>query len=326
MSFLNLLKSVQDPNEVEAKKTSITEQYLQQREKANAIGSVGDGAPKRKFTEAGPSSGVSSNVQCAVNEMNHLQTVAAQAAAYAESVKRQRMEALEAEQSSMISALPAALQEHHDMTKHIKAYNQKESKDTIEEAVKSRGVIEGGTWEHRKRAQEMAITAMKAAEATELAEQRHENSSRSVMSYLPQHVLEAFEKQQEQVKSGAVASSVPMGAAISSSNKGAKMLSKMGWKSGQGLGADGQGISQPIGPDTRNLSGAAGSSTVTPAANDDAFASFRKKNMLAYRFRPNPMNNPRRGYDGYDTLYDKSTTDGGLDNVASRILNGEKIE
>ena len=30
--------------------------------------------------------------------------------------------------------------------------------------------------------------------------------------------------------------------------------------------------------------------------DDDDFTKFRKKNMLAYRFRPNPLNNPRRAY------------------------------
>jgi hypothetical protein len=35
---------------------------------------------------------------------------------------------------------------------------------------------------------------------------------------------------------------------------------------------------------------------------DDAFAQYRKRMQLAYRFRPNPNNNPRRSYDGYATL------------------------
>jgi len=29
---------------------------------------------------------------------------------------------------------------------------------------------------------------------------------------------------------------------------------------------------------------------------DDEFDAYRKRMMLAYRFRPNPMNNPRRTY------------------------------
>lgn len=38
------------------------------------------------------------------------------------------------------------------------------------------------------------------------------------------------------------------------------------------------------------------------AESDDAFDQYRKRMMLAYRFRPNPGNNPRRSYDGYATL------------------------
>jgi hypothetical protein len=30
--------------------------------------------------------------------------------------------------------------------------------------------------------------------------------------------------------------------------------------------------------------------------SDDAFDQYRKRMMLAYRFRPNPLNNPRRAY------------------------------
>ena len=30
--------------------------------------------------------------------------------------------------------------------------------------------------------------------------------------------------------------------------------------------------------------------------SDDAFDQYRKRMMLAYRFRPNPLNNPRRTY------------------------------
>ena len=31
-------------------------------------------------------------------------------------------------------------------------------------------------------------------------------------------------------------------------------------------------------------------------AGDDQFDQYRKRMMLAYRFRPNPLNNPRRDY------------------------------
>ena len=36
--------------------------------------------------------------------------------------------------------------------------------------------------------------------------------------------------------------------------------------------------------------------------DDDPFDQYRKRMQLAYKFRPNPNNNPRRAYDGYQTL------------------------
>lgn len=44
--------------------------------------------------------------------------------------------------------------------------NTLEFKDTVEMAEANRGVIEGGTWEHRKRAKEMLATADAALNLT----------------------------------------------------------------------------------------------------------------------------------------------------------------
>ena len=45
--------------------------------------------------------------------------------------------------------------------------------------------------------------------------------------------------------------------------------------------------------------------------------------MLSYRYRPNPMNNPRRGYGGYQTLYDQSASGvgGNLSDAAQQVLS-----
>jgi len=39
-----------------------------------------------------------------------------------------------------------------------------------------------------------------------------------------------------------------------------------------------------------------GANTEGPEEDDDEFDQYRKRMMLAYRFRPNPLNNPRRQY------------------------------
>ncbi|XP_057240993.1 SURP and G-patch domain-containing protein 1, partial [Malurus melanocephalus] len=81
-------------------------------------------------------------------------------------------------------------------------------------------------------------------------------------------------------------------------NIGYQMLMKMGWKEGEGLGSDGQGIKNPVSKGTTAVDGA-GFGIERPAEltkEDDEYEAFRKRMMLAYRFRPNPLNNPRRPY------------------------------
>jgi hypothetical protein len=58
-------------------------------------------------------------------------------------------------------------------------------KDTIEDAEYTGGVIEGGTWEHRKRAKEMLETAERALQLT---------ASAHVLDSLPKEQLDAFLK------------------------------------------------------------------------------------------------------------------------------------
>ncbi|CAB1317160.1 unnamed protein product [Coregonus sp. 'balchen'] len=81
-------------------------------------------------------------------------------------------------------------------------------------------------------------------------------------------------------------------------NLGFQMLMKMGWKEGDGLGSDGQGIKAPVHRGITAVDGA-GFGVDRPAelsGQDDEYDAFRKRMMLAYRFRPNPLNNPRRPY------------------------------
>ena len=70
-----------------------------------------------------------------------------------------------------------------------------------------------------------------------------------------------------------------------------------------GLGARASGITAPVGVGGAN--GAMGVGMANPGEvtkDDDPFDQYRKRMQLAYKFRPNPNNNPRRAYDGYQTL------------------------
>ncbi|CAH9091010.1 unnamed protein product [Cuscuta europaea] len=85
---------------------------------------------------------------------------------------------------------------------------------------------------------------------------------------------------------------------IQADNIGHKLLAKMGWKEGEGLGSSRSGIADPITAGevkSNNLGvGAHNPGEVTP--EDDIYEQYKKRMMLGYRHRPNPLNNPRKQY------------------------------
>ncbi|CAN4110406.1 unnamed protein product [Withania somnifera] len=85
---------------------------------------------------------------------------------------------------------------------------------------------------------------------------------------------------------------------IQADNIGHKLLSKMGWKEGEGLGSSKSGIADPItagSVKSNNLGvGAHQPGEVTP--EDDIYDQYKKRMMLGYKYRPNPLNNPRKAY------------------------------
>ena len=93
---------------------------------------------------------------------------------------------------------------------------------------------------------------------------------------------------------------------LDSSNAGYKLLSKMGWKAGKGLGAKEDGKVAPVGAEkgAADKSGAAAGSahgvgsqhTWDLDGSEDVYEQYRKRMMLGYRHRPNPNNNPRKLY------------------------------
>ena len=107
---------------------------------------------------------------------------------------------------------------------------------------------------------------------------------------------------------------------IAESNVGYQMLKKFGWQEGTGLGIGGAGITAPVNATRRNEAQGLGASKPDDLTIDDneydayryAYSKSnlverknksnygrlfsRKRMMLAYRFRPNPLNNPRRAY------------------------------
>ncbi|XP_019852291.1 PREDICTED: SURP and G-patch domain-containing protein 1-like [Amphimedon queenslandica] len=146
--------------------------------------------------------------------------------------------------------------------------------------------------EHMMRAKEMEMTAEKSEELTTAAQGKH-----FIGDFLPP---EEFLKFMERTKAAKdkIELSDYNDKKLTESNIGYKMLQKAGWKEGEGLGSNEDGIKAPIKQDNVSVdhSGVGMSKPSDAKERDDEFDVFRKRMMLAYRFRPNPLNNPRRPY------------------------------
>ncbi|XP_061549804.1 SURP and G-patch domain-containing protein 1 [Phycodurus eques] len=151
-----------------------------------------------------------------------------------------------------------------------------------------------GTWEHRLRKMEMEKTREWAESLTDMGKGKH-----FIGDFLPPEELEKFMETFKALKEGRDPDySEYKEFKLTVENLGFRMLMKMGWKEGEGLGSEGQGIRAPVNKGTTAMNGA-GFGVDRPAEllkSDDEYDAFRKRMMLAYRFRPNPLNNPRRPY------------------------------
>ncbi|CAB1456715.1 unnamed protein product [Pleuronectes platessa] len=154
--------------------------------------------------------------------------------------------------------------------------------------------MQAGTWEHRLRQMEMEKTREWAESLTDMGKGKH-----FIGDFLPPEELEKFMETFKALKEGRDPDySEYKEFKLTVENLGFRMLMKMGWKEGDGLGSDGQGIKAPVNKGTTAMNGA-GFGVDRPAElgkNDDEYDAYRKRMMLAYRFRPNPLNNPRRPY------------------------------
>lgn len=81
-------------------------------------------------------------------------------------------------------------------------------------------------------------------------------------------------------------------------NIGHKMLKKMGWSEGQGLGRGNQGAANPVraAPQRIVAAGIGAVKEMQVEASDDPFLAYKKRMALSYKFRPNPLGNQRTPY------------------------------
>ncbi|NWU71992.1 SUGP1 protein, partial [Pterocles burchelli] len=203
--------------------------------------------------------------------------------------KKQLKEQQEMQQMyDMIMKHKQAMQEMQMMWE--KAIQQHQHGYDSDEEVDS----ELGTWEHQLRRMEMDKTREWAEQLTQMGRGKH-----FIGDFLPPDELEKFMETFKALKEGREPDySEYKEFKLTVENIGYQMLMKMGWKEGEGLGLDGQGIKNPVSKGTTAVDGA-GFGIDRPAEltkEDDEYEAFRKRMMLAYRFRPNPLNNPRRPY------------------------------
>uniref|UniRef100_A0A5B6YPQ0 Putative SURP and G-patch domain-containing protein 1-like protein isoform X1 n=1 Tax=Davidia involucrata TaxID=16924 RepID=A0A5B6YPQ0_DAVIN len=116
--------------------------------------------------------------------------------------------------------------------------------------------------------------------------------------YIPQEELEKFLASCNDAAAQKASREAAEKAKIQADNVGHRLLSKMGWKEGEGLGSSKSGIADPImagNVKKDNLGvGAQQPGEVNP--EDDIYEQYKKRMMLGYRHRPNPLNNPRKAY------------------------------
>ncbi|KAJ4842523.1 hypothetical protein Tsubulata_003862 [Turnera subulata] len=116
--------------------------------------------------------------------------------------------------------------------------------------------------------------------------------------YIPPEELEKFLATCNDAAAQKAAKEAAERSKIQADNVGHKLLSKMGWREGEGLGSSRSGIADPImagNVKTNNLGvGAHQPGEVTP--DDDIYEQYKKRMMLGYRYRPNPLGNPRKAY------------------------------
>ncbi|XP_044259162.1 formin-like protein 20 isoform X2 [Tribolium madens] len=152
--------------------------------------------------------------------------------------------------------------------------------------------VEGGTWEHKLRDKEMMATQLWAQELTRQAEGKHH-----IGDFLPPEELNRFMEKTNANKEGRMPNfSDYKEFKIKEDNIGFKMLQKLGWSQGQGLGTNGAGIVEPVNKAVKREQNQGLGLGDDDDNKEDEYEAYRKRMMLAYRFRPNPLNNPRRPY------------------------------
>ncbi|KAH9603553.1 hypothetical protein KSS87_001688 [Heliosperma pusillum] len=144
--------------------------------------------------------------------------------------------------------------------------------------------------EERRRAPKQSHDEMPPPASLQGSEKRGHHMG----DYIPLEELESFMAKCNDAAAQKAAKEAADKAKIQADNVGHKLLSKMGWREGEGLGSSRKGIADPITAGNvkkDNLGvGAQQPGEVTP--DDDIYEQYKKRMMLGYRHRPNPLEVP----------------------------------
>lgn len=116
--------------------------------------------------------------------------------------------------------------------------------------------------------------------------------------FIPQEELEKFMARCNDAAAQKATKEAAEKAKIQADNIGHKLLSKMGWREGEGLGSERSGRADPImaGDVKKDHLGVGAVQPGEVSSEDDIYEQYKKRMMLGYRHRPNPLNNPRKAY------------------------------
>ncbi|XP_020260686.1 LOW QUALITY PROTEIN: SURP and G-patch domain-containing protein 1-like protein [Asparagus officinalis] len=118
--------------------------------------------------------------------------------------------------------------------------------------------------------------------------------------YIPQEELEKFLASCNDAAARKAAREAAEKAKIQADNIGHKLLSKMGWREGRGSCHERRGRADlSNGPGAWMKQDHLGVGATRPdqvKPEDDIYEQYKKRMMLGYKHRPNPLGNPRRAY------------------------------
>ncbi|CAL5065171.1 unnamed protein product [Urochloa decumbens] len=116
--------------------------------------------------------------------------------------------------------------------------------------------------------------------------------------FIPPEELEKFMARCNDAEAQKATKEAAEKAKIQADNIGHRLLSKMGWREGEGLGSERRGRADPImaGDVKKDHLGVGAVQPGEVTSEDDIYEQYKKRMMLGYRYRPNPLNNPRKQY------------------------------